>query len=338
MRYCFLHLKAWVSLTNIKYCIYIQIGMLLDPKTYFNLLFLSLSLTDMSAIGNNLFRPNTSFTTSENNIFFCYLTYPFHYIYITYSITSLFLVLPVLILVLHLGVQQWRELHSAKGTTNSDVFTFHLAITEVIGIFGSIVACIGIFKWDLNLLICGIWFFNLTWYSETYFHLLACIECYLAVVYPIRYQSLRRKCGITIRNVSLLCVWLLSFGGIAMMMVNEVFAIMDICVCILSFIITFYCGLCVLHILGKKEREKSGNKDRVCQTRIKAYYIFFAMLAVLLFRFTLGITWSCFNISVENICQTIIFESWLSLPGRLMLPIHFLHRSGIFSCSKHSDK
>lgn len=292
----------------------------------------------MSGIGNNLFRPNESFATSDNNIFFCYLTNPFHYIYITFSITSLILVLPVLILILHMGIQQCWELHSAKGTTNSDVFTFHLAITEVIGMFGSTVVCVGIFNWDLTLLNGGMWVSSLTWYSETYFHLLTCTECYLAVVYPIRYQSLRRNCGITIRNVSLVCVWLLSFGGVALSTLNEVFIIMDMFVCILSFIIAFHCSLCVLYILGKKGWEKSGKKDRVGQTKLKAYYMFLAMSVTLLFRFALSITWACFNIRVINVCHTIIFESWLSLPGRLMLPVHFMYRSGILSCRKHSDK
>lgn len=304
------------------------------------MLFLSLSLADMSMIGNDLLRPNKSFATSESNIFLCYLTNPFHYIYITYSITSLILLLPVLILVLYRGIQQWWKLCSVKGMTNSDVFTFHLAITEVIGIFGSIVTCIGIFKWDLTLMIWGMGFFSLTWYTETYFHLLTCIEGYLAVVHPIRYHSLRRKCGITIRNVSLVCVWLLSFGGLSAttFIVNEGFVIMDMTVCIVSFIIAFHCSLCVLYILSKKGWGKTGKKDRVCQSKLKTYYIFLSMLVVVLFRFAMSITWSSFNISVKNICHTILFESWLSLPGRLMLPVNFLHRSGIFSCCEHNDK
>lgn len=312
-----------------------QIGMLLDSKP--TLIFVLLSLTDMSVSGSDPSRLNKSFTTSEDHIFFCYMTNPFNYIYITYSITTFILVVPILFLVLYLGLQQWQQ-HSAEGTTNADIFTIHLAIIEVFGTFGSMVACTGIFKWDFTLLIIGMGIFNLTWYGETYFHILTCMECYLAVVYPIRYQSLRREWGITIRNVSLACVWLLSSAGVVMMIINEIFAIMDIVVCILSFVIMIYCGLSVVYTLGKKSQEKNGNNDRGCKTKLKAYHIFLAMIAVILMRLFVSIIWSCFNISKQNICHTIIFETWLSLPGRLMLPVHFLHRAGIFSCCKNDEK
>lgn len=282
-------------------------------------------------------QPNKSFSTSEDDPFLCYMTNPFNHIYITYSITTFIFILPLLLLVLYLGLHRWQQ-HSAEGTTNADIFTFHLAIIEVVGIFGAIVSCTGIFKLDLSLLVTGIWIFNLTWYGETYFHVLTCMECYLAVVYPIRYQSLRREWGITLRNVSLVCAWLLSSAGVAMMIFNEVFAIMDMVVCFLSFVLMFYCGISVVYTLGKKSQEKSGPNDRGCQTKLKAYHIFLTMMAVLLLRLSVGIIWSCFNLSKQHICYTIMFETWLSVPGRLVLPVHFLHRAGIFYSFKNDEK
>lgn len=282
-------------------------------------------------------QPNKSFSTTEDIIFLCYITKPFSYVYVAYSIMTFILILPLLILVLYLGLQRWQQ-HLAEGTTNADVFTFHLAIIEVVGVFGTIVSCTGIFKWDLNLLIIGMLILNLTWYGETYFHILTCMECYLAVVYPIRYQNLRREWGITFRNVSVLSTWLLSFAGVAMMKFTEIFAIMDIVVCILSFVIMSYCGIFVVYTLGKKSREKSGNNDQGCQTKLKAYHIFLTLMTVILLRFSVGIIWACFNLSKQNICHMIVFETWLSLPGRLVLPLHFLHRARIFSCHKNDEK
>lgn len=289
----------------------------------------------MSVNGSS--QPNKSFSTSEDHIFLCYLTIPFNRIYITYNIMTFILFIPLLVLVLYLGLQRWQQ-HSAEGTTNADIFTFHLAIMEFVGIFGSIVSCTGVFKCNLKLLVTGTWIFNLTWYGETYFHILTCMECYLAVVYPIRYQNLRREWGITARNVSIVCTWLLSFAGLALMTFNEMFTIMDIVVCILSFVIMFYCGISVVYTLGKKAREKSGNNDRGCPTKLKAYHIFLNMIAVLSLRLSVGIIWSSFNLSKKHICHTIMFETWLSLPGRLVLPVHFLHRAGIFSCRKSDEK
>lgn len=280
---------------------------------------------------------NKSFSTSEDNIFLCYMINPFNYVYTVYSIMTFILILPLLILVLYLGLQRWQQ-HSAEGTANADIFTFHLAIIEVFGIFGSMVSCTGILKWDFTLLVTGMWLFNLTWYGETYFHILTCLECYLAVVYPIRYQRLRREWGITVRKISLVCTWLLSFTGVVTMIVNEVFAIMDIVVCILSFVIMVHCGISVVYTLGKKSREKSGSNDQACQTKLKAYHIFLIMIVVILMRLSVSIIWSCLNLSKQLICLTIMFETWLSLPGRLVLPVHFLHRAGIFSCRKNDEK
>lgn len=282
-------------------------------------------------------QPNKSFSTSEDNIFLCYMTNPFNHVYTVYSIMTFVLILPLLILVLYLGLQRWQQ-YSAEATTNADIFTFHLTIIEVVGIFGSIVSCTGIFKWNVTLLVSGMWIFNLTWYGETYFHTLICMECHLAVVYPIRYQRLRREWGITVRNVSLACTWLLSFAGVVAMIFSEIFAIMDMVVCILSFVIMFYCSISVVYTLGKKSREKSGNNDRGCQTKLKAYHIFLTIIVVILLRLSVGIIWSCFNLSKLHICNTIMFETWLSLPGRLVLPVHFLHRTGIFSYRKNDEK
>lgn len=281
-------------------------------------------------------QPNKSFT-SENNIYLCYMTNPFNHVYIAYNVMEFILILPLLILVLYLGLQRWHQ-HSAEATTNADIFTFHLAIIEVVGIFGTIVSCTGIFKWDFTLLIIGTLIFNLTWYGETYFHILTCMECYLAVVYPIRYQSLRREWGITFRNVSLVSTWLLSFAGVATVKFSEIFAIMDIVVCVLSFVIMLYCGILVVYTLGEKSREKNGNNDRGCQTKLKAYHIFLTLMAVLLLRFSVGVIWSCFNLSKQHVCHMIMLETWLSLPGRLVLPVHFLHRARLFSCRKNDEK
>lgn len=288
----------------------------------------------MSVNGSS--QPNKSFSTSES-LFLCYMANPFRHIYIAYSIMTFIFILPLLILVLYLGLRRWQQ-HSAEGKTNADIFTFHLAIIELVGTFGSIVSCAGIFKWDISFMITGMLIFTLTWYGETYFHILTCVECYLAVVYPIRYQSLRREWGITVRNVSLACTWLLCSAGAAMMIVSDIFAIMDAVVCILSFVIIFYCGISVVYTLRKKSREKSGNNNRGCRTKLKAYHIFLTMIAMLLLRLSVSIIWSSVNLSKQFICHTIIFETWLSLPGRLVLPVHFLYRAGIFSCRKNDEK
>lgn len=288
----------------------------------------------MSVNSSNLFQPNTSFTSSRD-FFYCYVTEPFLHIYITYSIMSVVLLLPVLILVLYLGLQRWWQQRSASadGTlTNSDVFTLHLAIIELFGIFGSILISIGIFKKDLTFVMVGSWPFNLTWYGETCFHVLACMECYLAVVYPIRYQNLRRERRITIRNVSIVCAWLRSCLEMSLITLYEFFTFVDLVLFTLTFLIATYCTFSVLYILGKKLQKQRGNKDGVCRKKLKAYYIVLAMLVVLLLRFAIDLIWTNLDslLKSQKICVMIVCETWLNLPSRLALPVRFLHRSGIF--------
>lgn len=299
----------------------------------------SFSLSDMSVNSSNLFQPNASFTSSRD-FFYCYVTDSYPLIYITYSIMSLVLLSPVLILVLYLGLQQWRQQQrsaSADGTlTNSDVFTLHLAIVELFGIFGSLLISIGIFKKDKTLVMVGSWPFDLTWYSETSFHVLTSMECYLAVVYPIRYQSLRRERRITIRNVSIVCAWLLSVVETSLIKLCEIFLFVDIFLFTLIFLIASYCSFSVLYILGKKLREQRGNKDWVCRRKLTAYYTVLAMLLVLLLRFTIDLIWTNVDLFLQSqqICGVVVFQTWLNLPSRLALPVRFLHRSGILEYHK----
>lgn len=294
----------------------------------------------MSVNSSNLFQPNASFTSSRD-FFNCDLTDSYDFIFLTYSIISLVLFSPVLILVLYLGLQQWWQQRSASadGTlTNSDVFTLHLAIMELFGIFGSILISVGIFKKDKTLAKMGSLAFYLTWFGETVFHVLTCMECYLAVVYPIRYQSLRRERRILIRNISIACAWLLSFGEIATLE-SAAFMLTDLVLFILSFLIAIYCSFSVLYILRKKLQEQRGNKDRVCRRKLKAYNIVWTMAVMLLLRFAVTVIWTTTESSYASVqmCVAVIFQTWPSLPGRLALPVRFLHRSGIFSCCK-SDK
>lgn len=292
--------------------------------------FVSFSLSDMCVISSPLFQPNTS-STSSRDFFDCYSTAPYCHIFVTYSIASLVLLLPVFVLVLYLGLQRWWQQPSASadGTlTNSDVFTFHLAVMELFGIFGSLLVSVGIFKKEKILVIVGLWPFELAWFGETYFHVLTCMECYLAVVYPIRYQSLSRERRVTIRNVSVACVWLHCSVEMSLVTFCKIFLMVDMVLFTLTFLVGMYCGFSVLYILGKKLREQS---DRVCRRKRKACCLMLAILVVLLLRFTVDLIWSNVDLFLKspNVCMMIVFETWLNLPITLALPVRFLHRCGI---------
>ncbi|KAK2899696.1 hypothetical protein Q8A73_012825 [Channa argus] len=131
---------------------------------------------------------------------YCLIFKPSSSVFSTFTITNIFLLLPLSILVLYRGLQRWHHQHlsatAAATSTHSNSFTYHLVSMELINVFGSILCCYGIYENDIQMLMMWFYFFSITWYGETYFHILTCVEHYLAVVHPITYLTLRKERGI----------------------------------------------------------------------------------------------------------------------------------------------
>ncbi|KAI3376422.1 hypothetical protein L3Q82_016443 [Scortum barcoo] len=125
---------------------------------------------------------NFSSPTNTTLLYECFDVHVIIFISGAFAITKFFLQLPLSIFILHLGHQRWRQQRSFKTTSHSDFFTLHMAALELISELGSA------------------------------FHILTCVERYLAVVHPVTYLGLKQSGGIRIRNISTGCVWLLCFG------------------------------------------------------------------------------------------------------------------------------
>ena len=109
----------------------------------------------------------------------------------------------------------------------------------------------------------GFFLWNLTWYVKTFFHMLTCVERYLAVVHPVIYLSLRRERGIRIRNISFGCVWLLSFGA-SLISFDNVLVNMDVSLFIFSLFVISFCSLSVLCVLIRPGPvEQGGDREIV---------------------------------------------------------------------------
>ncbi|KAG8005896.1 hypothetical protein GBF38_004938 [Nibea albiflora] len=171
-----------------------------------------------------------------------------------YTFTSLFIVyillLPLFILVLYLGYQRWRRQHSvatATTTSHSDVFTFHMVVLELLGILGSSFYCYGIYTNQREEMSYGLHVYFIVSPGQTLFHLLTCVDRYLAVVHPVTYLRLRQAGGVRIRNVSI--------------------------------------GLSVLCVLIRPgPGEVGGNRRQVDQSKQRAFHTISVIMAVLLLR------------------------------------------------------
>eukprot|EP00064_Thunnus_orientalis_P019247 superscaffoldBa00004732_g19363 len=165
-----------------------------------------------------------------------------------FTITIILFVLPLCILVLYLGHQRWRQQRSGTAISHSDLFTYHMVITELTNILGSILSCCSVLTDIPEIIMPNLYIYSINLYAQMSFHILTCVERYLAVVHPVTYLGLRKARGIRIRNITIGCVWLLCF-------------------------VTTGPG------------EGGGSRQQVQQSKLRAFYTIMAILGVLLLRF-----------------------------------------------------
>lgn len=271
----------------------------------------------------------------------CLLITPSSYIFVSFNFANIILLLPLCILVLYHGVQQWSQRRSTSSAattmTHCDSFTYHVVIIKLIGVVACFLNCFGIYWVNLSIIEAGALCLYFTWYGQIFFDILTCMERYLAVVHPTTYLSLRNERGVRIRNVTIFCAWMLSFVAFVAVIINSAFAAVDFFLLVVSLIITTFCSLSVLCVLthpGPGERERK--RERVHKSKLRAFYTILIILAMLVLRFT----WSLFRAVLgasgrSDVCVLITCEVWFSLPSSLVLPLLFLHRAGkLLWCKK----
>lgn len=205
----------------------------------------------------------------------------------SFTFTRAALLIPLSILVLGLGHQRRQQRHSV--TSHSNIFTYHTAAIELVWSFGSGLFFGGFSAGHQEITGMGYFLAALSLFGENLFHLLTCMERYLAVVYPIIYRGLKGAPGVRIRNVSTACVWLLSFVWSSFKITNED-PTADISLflfpLLLSLVGASFCSLSVLCVLmrpGPGDREQG--KKQVKQSKRKAFLTIAAITGVQWFWF-----------------------------------------------------
>lgn len=266
----------------------------------------------------------------------CFVSSPSSIIFTAFSITNIFLIVPLSIPIIYHGIQQKRT-NSPSATCHSDIFTYHMTILTLIGVLGCILCCFGINSVHFNTVEAGFYLYTFTVYGEVFFQYLTCAERYLAVVHPITYLSLRNERGIMIRNISIGCVWMLSLVFTVLMMVQELVIILNFFIGFLSVTIISYFSFSVLCILIRPGPGEQGvHRERVDQSKLRAFYTMVVILGILLLRFSWGIYSVSLFLSNDGAhCTATISGVWFNLPCTLVLPVLFLYKSGKFVCFKN---
>ncbi|KAL3050865.1 hypothetical protein OYC64_001187 [Pagothenia borchgrevinki] len=252
---------------------------------------------------------------------------------------TIILLVPLFILVLYIGFQQWRKRGSAATTSHTDVFTFHMVILELIGVVGFTFYCYGIYTDGQFIIEVGSGLFALISPGQTLFHLLTCVERYLAVVHPVIYLRLRQGGGVRIRNISIGCVWCICFISASLQVIILARVISDFVLLVFSSIVVCFCSISVLFVLIRPgPGEGGGNRERVDQSKQRAFYTIMAIMAALLLRFLSSIVTTAFFVLMSGTCQDYVLIwslFWFTVPSSLVLPLLFLQRAGKLPGCKH---
>nr|XP_040038472.1 uncharacterized protein LOC120822696 [Gasterosteus aculeatus aculeatus] len=291
----------------------------------------------MSVNSSSSFSPSNS--SSINVIEFlqnCYRSPAGASSMIAFTVCSLLLVLPPCVYVVYLGLKQRR---SGTAASHSDVFTFHMVAIELMNIVGNLFCCCGVLA-GLPEMLVGIVFFAVHLCGQQLFHSLTCVERYLAVVHPVTYLGLKNQKGVRVRNVSIGCVWLLSFANTFALFVEKNDSNFIYHYCALTFILiaVSFCSLSVLRVLiGPGPGAGAAGRQRVDRAKMKAFYTIMVILVVLLVRaggtVVTSVLYNSAHVGEAEKCTTWLSLTWFSLPSSLVLPLLFLHRAGKRLCT-----
>lgn len=262
----------------------------------------------------------------------CFISEPSSFMVTAYFISSILLALPLSIAILHHFLQQWRLKSFTSSTTNhSDYFTCHLAVVELIGVLGHFIGILGIFCHHYQTFLAAFYMFSFALLGELYFHVLTCVERYLAVVHPVTYLRLRSDRAI--RTLTVCCIWVICFVELGLLM-QEFFNFLNLCVLTLELVCVFFCSISVLRVLtqpGPGEHRKT--MKRISRSKLRAFYTILSILGVLVVRCGWCLSWAVLYLSHRRSnCFLMTYDLWFNLPCILVLPLLFLHRTGKLKC------
>lgn len=268
---------------------------------------------------------------------YCYNSRTALFISTAFVITKILFVVPFFILVFYVGHQR-RQQRRSSATSHSDIFIYHMSALDIIFVFGATLYLCGRYYGITEMMSVGMSVETVSFPGQFFFHILTCVERYLAVVHPITYLGLRQSGAVKIRNISTACVWLLSFGWYALTYLGQDIFIFILSLLAFCLVIVSYCSLRVVYVLiHPGPGEVGGDRKQIDKSKQRAFHTILAIT---------GTLWLCFSgilislalyrsqlLSNNDGCVAVVIGYWFSLPSNLVLPLLFLQRSGKPVCS-----
>lgn len=291
---------------------------------------------DLSTNGSNYTKDGTSTCVNSQVGLF---------IFTSFAVTNIVFI-PLFVLILYMGWLQWRKQRSgssATHTSHSDAFTYNVIILELISLLACVLYCSGAYLKIRSLITAAQGIFSFTSPGQSLFHVLTCVERYVAVVHPITYRSQRNSNGVRIRNISSGCVWLFCLAALAgnKVLDADTYFILQTCALVAFLALLTFCSVSVLCILIQDGPRKGAyEKASFDQSKRRAFHTITAIMGALWLRF-LGVLFTTFLTDPRQAysrCKIQSTAAWLTLPGSLVLPLLFLHRAGKLTSCKHPSE
>lgn len=287
-----------------------------------------------------------SFTSNASNTTFsfpesiygkfqtCLLSSFGSFAFYAFTFTSIMVLLPPFTLVLHLGLQQYLQQHLSTPTGHSDLFTFHVILLDLLSIFGCVIISCGIHIHIPYMILVGMYFYSTNLFGQMFFHILTCMDRYVAVVYPVSYLSLKTTKWIKIRNITITCVWLCSWCFFTHLIYQngKSLAYLLIGVETIAIILIFAFNLYIVLSLIHRHPGKDDGRRLLDPLKVRALQNITVILGVLSLRF-LGYILATATTLIGQIqeaekCITYLTGVWLTLPSSLVLPLIYLQKAG----------
>ncbi|KAJ0039353.1 hypothetical protein NL108_018082, partial [Boleophthalmus pectinirostris] len=211
-----------------------------------------------------------NFTDSSS----CFLFPSSYTILMSFSVTDVAVLLPFCLGVWFLGLQRrcWQ-----KQNSHLDVFTYHMVTMEMVGVVACAVYLYGFVQTQILMIFTALEVYANTTYGQVYFHILTCLDRYVAVVHPIVYMRLKERGGTRLRNSLIGCVWFLF---IVKFFHDFEYVIQLFCLGF-SIAVVMFCNFAVLYVLL---RPPPGERVHISQSKMRAFKTIVLILCALLFR------------------------------------------------------
>ncbi|MEQ2207794.1 hypothetical protein XENOCAPTIV_018856, partial [Xenoophorus captivus] len=249
----------------------------------------------------------------------------------------------ILVFILLVGDQRWRKQHIGSFGTSShiDIFTYNVVLLDLLGTTGIFLLFFGSITHDPEVWNAGSSMFGISSTGHTLFHVLTCIERYLAVVHPIFYLRLRGSSGVRMRNITVGCIWLISIVVMTITIgCNVPYATTSLVLLSFTSVAFVFCSLSVLCALSHPGPGKGGgNREGTDRSKQRAFHTMIIITGTLSLTFINSLITSLVQILSVPFGYIFCLAGWSSvfflLPSSLVLPLLFLQRKGKLQVCGH---